>query len=44
MTCEIRVPCTTGRDLRLCVHPGGHAIPDGWADYALGWAEAVSAP
>lgn len=43
LDCEIWAGCTSGRALRLCLHPGGHMIPGGWAEMAFGWAQAVSA-
>lgn len=43
LACEIWSPCASRRDLRLCLHPDGHMIPDGWAEYALHWAEGLAA-
>lgn len=43
LDCEIWTGCASGRELRLCLHSGGHTIPKGWAEMALGWAETVSA-
>ncbi|EDP61816.1 putative polyhydroxybutyrate depolymerase [alpha proteobacterium BAL199] len=43
LNCEIWSPCAGGREVRLCLHPGGHMIPSDWAEMALTWAERVSA-
>lgn len=43
LDCEVWAGCTTGRDLRLCLHAGGHMIPKGWADMAFAWAGGLSA-
>jgi len=43
LDCRIWTGCSSGRALELCLHPGGHMIPNGWADMALDWAQAVSA-
>lgn len=43
LDCEIWNGCESGRELRLCLHAGGHRIPVGWAEMAIGWAESVSA-
>lgn len=32
--------CTQGSALTLALHPGGHAVPQGWAEMALAWFEA----
>ncbi|MEQ9334936.1 PHB depolymerase family esterase [Thalassobaculum sp.] len=40
--CEAWTGCGSGRELGLCLHPGGHQIPQGWAAMAFAWAEAVS--
>lgn len=32
--------CAPGSALELALHPGGHAIPRGWADMVLAWFEA----
>ncbi|MEM7240479.1 MAG: polyhydroxybutyrate depolymerase, partial [Pseudomonadota bacterium] len=31
--------CESGR-IDLMLHPGGHAVPEGWTDIALDWFEA----
>ncbi len=42
LECEIWAGCGSGRKLELCLHPGGHMIPKGWAAMALDWAQVVS--
>ena len=42
LTCEISDACGSGAEVRLCLHPGGHSIPKGWAGPALDWAEKIS--
>lgn len=37
--CRLWTSCESGRDLRLCIHDGGHGMPQGWADLALDWFE-----
>ncbi|MEM8789880.1 MAG: alpha/beta fold hydrolase [Pseudomonadota bacterium] len=33
--------CTPGSALEFVLHPGGHAVPAGWADLALDWFEGL---
>ena len=33
--------CVPGSALELALHPGDHEVPNGWADMALDWFEAV---
>ena len=33
--------CAEGTALELALHPGGHSIPQGWAEMVLDWFEAV---
>ena len=33
--------CASGARLDFALHPGGHSIPEGWADLALDWFEAL---
>ena len=33
--------CAAGAALELAIHPGGHAIPNGWSALALDWFEAL---
>lgn len=42
VTCEIWDQCTSGRELQLCLHPGGHVLPQGWISQALSWAGALA--
>ena len=32
--------CASGRGVELCLHAGGHMLPDGWAGRARNWFEA----
>lgn len=36
--------CAPGSALELALFPGDHRIPEGWADLALDWFEAISPP
>ena len=40
LRCEIWRGCTSGKDLQLCLHPGGHIIPKGYMAQAIVWAAA----
>ncbi|MEM7752567.1 MAG: alpha/beta fold hydrolase [Pseudomonadota bacterium] len=33
--------CTEGSALEFALHPGGHSIPQGWADLVVDWFEAL---
>ncbi len=33
--------CAPGTALEFALYPGGHKVPDGWADMALDWFEAL---
>lgn len=33
--------CDSGARLDFALHPGGHSVPQGWADMALDWFEAL---
>ncbi|THH35983.1 polyhydroxybutyrate depolymerase [Aliishimia ponticola] len=35
--------CAPGSSLSFVMHPGGHAVPNGWAEMALEWFEAQTA-
>ncbi|MGB3407739.1 MAG: PHB depolymerase family esterase [Jannaschia sp.] len=35
--------CMPGSALEFALFPGGHGVPEGWADMALDWFEAVTA-
>ena len=43
LRCEIWRGCGSGREIQLCLHPGGHKIPSGYLARALHWAEALVA-
>ena len=38
-TCQIWSSCSSGQELILCLHDGGHQIPDSWFSDALDWAD-----
>ena len=42
LRCEVWADCSSGREVQLCLHDGGHSIPKGWADAAIAWADKVS--
>lgn len=42
-SCEVWRTCAAGAELRLCMHDGGHKVPDGWMDGAMAWVEALAA-
>ncbi len=42
LRCEIWRRCGSGKELQLCLHPGGHVIPKGYMAKAIAWAKAVS--
>lgn len=42
LRCEIWRGCSTGRQVQLCLHPGGHMIPKGYMARALDWAEGLA--
>lgn len=33
--CRDWTGCGSGKDVRMCLHPGGHGLPRGWTDEAL---------
>ncbi|MEM8794875.1 MAG: alpha/beta fold hydrolase [Pseudomonadota bacterium] len=35
--------CAPGTALQFALHPGGHEVPDAWANHALDWFEALDA-
>lgn len=37
LRCAHWTGCTGGRDLRFCLHPGGHLMPEGWVARAAAW-------
>lgn len=42
LRCEIWRGCASGKQMQLCLHPGGHVIPEGYMAKAIAWAEALS--
>jgi hypothetical protein len=41
LACEIWDGCSSGRELRLCRHRGGHLMPEGWVHLAHAWARGL---
>ncbi|MEK0082697.1 alpha/beta hydrolase family esterase [Benzoatithermus flavus] len=39
--CSVWDRCTSGRELRLCLHPGGHLVPEGWVAQAQAWLRGL---
>ena len=39
LTCRVWESCEGGHSVRLCLHGGGHVVPQGWLDLAIGWAK-----
>jgi polyhydroxybutyrate depolymerase len=37
--CRSWTGCASGRDIRFCLHAGGHGMPAGWAGIARNWME-----
>jgi polyhydroxybutyrate depolymerase len=44
LRCETWNTCSSGKELKLCLHPGGHMIPDGLIDMAVTWANELRRP
>jgi polyhydroxybutyrate depolymerase len=42
LRCETWSTCSAGKDLKLCLHPGGHTVPKGLIDMAVAWANDLS--
>lgn len=42
LTCEVWDQCSGGKELRLCLHDGGHSMPRGWVAEAYDWVQRVS--
>lgn len=38
VTCQVWESCSSGREIRLCLHDGGHSAPDDWMAQNLDWA------
>lgn len=43
MVCQTWAECSSGRELRLCEHAGGHFMPEGWIAFAHAWARGLHA-
>jgi polyhydroxybutyrate depolymerase len=43
---EVRswVHCAAGASIGIVLHPGGHMVPKGWADFVLDWYEGEAPP
>jgi polyhydroxybutyrate depolymerase len=41
LACEVWDRCSSGRELRLCRHGGGHLMPEGWVHLAHAWAQGL---
>ncbi len=35
--CRAWTSCSSGREIAMCLHPGGHGLPKGWVQRALDW-------
>ena len=42
--CAVWSGCASGRELQLCLHDGGHVMPDGWVEDAWNWVRSVADP
>ncbi|MFX4222836.1 MAG: alpha/beta hydrolase family esterase [Thalassobaculum sp.] len=42
LRCEIWRGCGSGKELQLCLHPGGHVIPKGYMAKAIAWADGLA--
>jgi len=42
LRCEIWRGCASGRQTQLCLHPGGHKIPEGTMARAVAWAKGLA--
>ncbi len=40
--CRIWSACGSGHEVRFCLHPGGHVLPDGFVAGAWGWVREVT--
>lgn len=40
-TCQIWSTCSSGQNLSLCLHDGGHRVPEDWFTHAMDWADAA---
>lgn len=42
LACEVWSACGSGRELRLCLHPSGHLMPEGWVPLVHAWMRGLS--
>lgn len=42
LRCEAWRGCSSGRQVELCLHPGGHKIPTDFLPMAIAWAEGLA--
>lgn len=35
------INCASGAGIGIAIHPGGHKVPGGWADFVLDWFDGV---
>ncbi len=42
LRCRIWDGCSSGEELRLCLHDGGHGMPEGWVADTWAWVQSVS--
>lgn len=42
LRCEVWRGCSTGRQVELCLHPGGHTIPADFLPMAIAWANGLA--
>lgn len=40
--CRVWTGCGSGKALRLCLHNGGHKVPNGWLSAAMKWADKLA--
>ncbi|MGI9335707.1 MAG: polyhydroxybutyrate depolymerase, partial [Gammaproteobacteria bacterium] len=41
LSCEVWSSCASGKELRLCLHPGGHKRIAGWVEDSVSWVESL---
>jgi polyhydroxybutyrate depolymerase len=41
LRCEVWEACERGHELRLCLHDGGHLMPEGWVRVVHAWARGL---
>lgn len=41
LDCRIWNECAPGREIRFCLHDGGHGLPKGWVPAVLDWFEGL---